>query len=110
MEGLRTVGSPPPLLASIRAVLRGDRDLLNKSERAYVSTVRGYREHRCEAVFKLGELDLAGLAIAFGMMRLPYMRELLQAGAKAVRRQVRSCTAHCSGAVVGLCDGDRPRA
>ena len=71
------------LLPSIRACALTDRDLYERSQRAYVSIIRAYREHLCDFIFKLDLYDYAGLACALGLLQLPFMKELVKAGAKA---------------------------
>jgi|TARA_B110000211_G_C13950351_1_gene495872 ATP-dependent RNA helicase DDX55/SPB4 len=53
-----------------------DRDLLEKGTRAFVASVRAYKEHRCEYVFQYESLDLAEYADAFNLLRVPKMKEL----------------------------------
>jgi hypothetical protein len=76
------VSDAPPQLTALRACALADRDLYERSQRAYVSIIRGYREHLCDFIFKLELFDYAGLACALGLLQLPYMRELIRAGAK----------------------------
>ena len=42
----------------IRAMIFADRDLLEKGTRAFVASVRAYKEHRCEYVFQYDSLNL----------------------------------------------------
>ena len=53
-----------------------DRDLLEKGTRAFVASVRAYKEHRCEYVFQYASLDLSEYAKAFNLLRVPKMKEL----------------------------------
>jgi ATP-dependent RNA helicase DDX55/SPB4 len=41
-----------------------------------VSFVRAYSKHEASYIFRLQDLDLVGLARAFGLLRLPRMPEL----------------------------------
>ena len=50
--------------------------LQNILYRAYVSYIRGYKEHHCKYIFRLSDLDLGDLAMAFALLRLPKMQEL----------------------------------
>lgn len=53
-----------------------DRDLLEKGTKAFISFLRGYKEHQCRFVFRLEDLDLGAVARAFGLLRLPRIKEL----------------------------------
>jgi len=53
-----------------------DRDVLEKGTRAFVSFVRGYREHVCRFIFRLDQLDVPALALALGLVKLPKVDEL----------------------------------
>ena len=50
--------------------------LVDKSQRAFVSFVRGYKEHQCNFIFRFDELALDELARAYCMLQLPKMAEL----------------------------------
>ncbi len=53
-----------------------DRDMLERGTRAFVASMRAYKEHRCEFVFQFQLLDLACMARAFSLLRVPKMKEL----------------------------------
>ena len=78
---------PPPTAAtinkSIRSAAVSDRETLEKATRAFVSHVRGYKEHACRFIFRSGELELGPLASSLGLPRLPRMPELAAASAAA---------------------------
>jgi hypothetical protein len=66
--------------------------VMEKGTKAFVAYVRGYKEHHCKYVFQLRDLCLAQLGSAFGLLRLPVMKEvrsfagrlaMLDAGASA---------------------------
>ena len=59
--------------------------------RAFVSYVRGYKEHHCRYIFRLKELHLAKLANAMGLLRLPKMKEIRKA-AKNTLEGFEECT------------------
>ncbi|EMD38355.1 hypothetical protein CERSUDRAFT_104945 [Gelatoporia subvermispora B] len=63
-------------LAQIRQALLQDRALHDKAVKAFVSFVRAYSKHEASYIFRLKDLDLIGLAKAFGLLRLPKMPEL----------------------------------
>ena len=70
---------------SIRSASVSDRETLEKGTRAFVSHVRGYREHACRFIFRSGELALGPLASSLGLPRLPRMPELAAAAAASAR-------------------------
>ncbi|RKO85263.1 hypothetical protein BDK51DRAFT_13340, partial [Blyttiomyces helicus] len=47
-----------------------------KSTKAFVSWVRSYNEHQANYIFRFKEVDLASVAKAFGLLKLPKMPEL----------------------------------
>ncbi len=60
----------------VRERATGERELYEKSHEAFVSYVRGYREHVCSFIFELKRLDLGLLAKCFCLLRFPAMPEL----------------------------------
>jgi ATP-dependent RNA helicase DDX55/SPB4 len=60
----------------MQAEALADRDVLEKGSRAYVSFIRGYKEHLCKLIFKLETLDCSGLGESFGCVKLPKVDEL----------------------------------
>ncbi|OCH95054.1 DEAD-domain-containing protein [Obba rivulosa] len=65
-----------PALTQIRKILLKDRALHDKAAKAFVSFVRAYSKHEASYIFRIKDLDLVGLAKAFGLLRLPKMPEL----------------------------------
>jgi ATP-dependent RNA helicase DDX55/SPB4 len=63
-------------LARIRAKVLEDRALADRATMAFVSSVRAYATHEAAYIFRVRDLDLAGLACAYGLLRLPAMPEL----------------------------------
>ncbi|KAK6742541.1 hypothetical protein RB195_010044 [Necator americanus] len=53
-----------------------DREILEAGSRAFVSHIESYVKHDCNIVCGLKDLDVPGLAHAYGLLRLPKMREL----------------------------------
>lgn len=53
-----------------------DRDIYEKSVKAFVSWCRYYKEHRAFLIFKFSELMLSSVAKMFGLIKLPKMPEL----------------------------------
>jgi len=41
--------------------------------------VRGYKEHQCRFIFRLGDVDLGRLGHVFGLLRMPRMAEIKHA-------------------------------
>jgi ATP-dependent RNA helicase DDX55/SPB4 len=64
------------LIPSLKAMIRKDRDLLDKAIAAFLSYVRAYTEHQCSFIFILKELDFGRLLHSFAMLRVPGMTEL----------------------------------
>lgn len=60
----------------LRKLSEQDRDVMEKAVKAFVSFVRAYKEHYCKFIFRLADLDLAQLATALGLLRLPKMPEM----------------------------------
>ena len=75
----------------LRALSKRDREAMEKGVRAFVSYVRGYKEHHCRYIFRLKELHLAKLANAMGLLRLPKMKEIRKA-AKNTLEGFEECT------------------
>ena len=73
----------PDLMPALRAAALADRDVLEKGIRAFVSYVRGYKEHHCKYIFRMQDLDLAKLASACALLQLPRMPEIRKLGGKA---------------------------
>lgn len=67
---------PTELLTEVRRVAESDRDVMEKGTRAFVSYVRGYKEHQCRFIFRFPELDLGRMATAFALLQLPKMKEI----------------------------------
>jgi ATP-dependent RNA helicase DDX55/SPB4 len=57
---------------------QSDRDIYEKSIKAFVSWIRYYNEHQANFIFNLKKLDLAQVAKTFGLFRLPKMPELIK--------------------------------
>jgi len=65
-----------PLLEEMRSIVLKDRDLHDKATKAFVSFVRAYSKHEASYVFRIKNLDLVGVAKAYGLLKLPKMPEL----------------------------------
>ena len=67
------------LCSELRALSEKSREAMEKGTRAFVSYMRGYKEHHCRFIFRQKELQLARLARAMGLLRLPRMKEIRKA-------------------------------
>lgn len=76
LEPAEDDASAHDLELSIRDLAKTDREIFELSIRAYVSYVRAYTKHEMSYIFRINELDLAGVARAFALIRLPSMPEL----------------------------------
>ncbi|KAG8818398.1 ATP-dependent rRNA helicase spb4 [Serendipita sp. 399] len=70
------------LMEEMRTIVARDRDLHEKAKtqqfqgtKAFVSFVRAYSKHEASYVFRIKDLDLVGVAKAYGLLRLPRMPE-----------------------------------
>ena len=66
----------PNVLQLVHERNRKQREFLDKSQEAYVSYVRGYKEHHCANIFRFAALDLGQVANGFGLVRIPKMPDL----------------------------------
>lgn len=59
-----------------RKLVKTDRGLYDKAQKAFVSWVRSYTGHQATSIFRASDLDWADLAQAWGLLRMPKMPEL----------------------------------
>ncbi|OAQ80262.1 DEAD/DEAH box helicase (Sbp4) [Purpureocillium lilacinum] len=59
-----------------RKLVKTDRALYDKAQKAFVSWVRSYGAHQATSIFRASDLDWADLAEAWGLLRMPRMPEL----------------------------------
>ncbi|CAN0888427.1 DEAD-box ATP-dependent RNA helicase 18 [Linum grandiflorum] len=64
------------VVSEIRSAARKDRDVMEKGLTAFVSFIRAYKEHRCEYIFRVKELEIGKLGMGFGLLQLPSMPEV----------------------------------
>ncbi|KAM8814281.1 ATP-dependent RNA helicase DDX55 isoform 2-T2 [Rhynchonycteris naso] len=64
------------LLPMLRSMALADRAVYEKGMRAFVSYVQAYAKHECSLIFRLKDLDFAGLARGFALLKMPKMPEL----------------------------------
>ncbi|GAA5884694.1 hypothetical protein JCM6882_005355 [Rhodosporidiobolus microsporus] len=75
-EGSTLAKESEALLSEFRTAILKDRDLHERSLKAFVSSIRSYTKHETSFIFRLQDLDLIGLAQSFGLLKLPKMPEL----------------------------------
>ncbi|GFR50915.1 hypothetical protein Agub_g13233, partial [Astrephomene gubernaculifera] len=66
----------PEVLAALRAAAERDREVMERATKAFVTYVRGYKEHHCKFIFRLQDLNIGRLATGLGLLRLPKMPDL----------------------------------
>lgn len=69
----------PQVQDRLRREAETDREVMEKGTRAFVSYVRGYKEHHCKFIFRLADLQLGHLAMSLGLLRMPRMPEIKKA-------------------------------
>eukprot|EP01080_Neovahlkampfia_damariscottae_P006805 gene6805-10971_t len=57
--------------SKIKELILNDRDLMEKSIKAYISFIRAYKEHQCNYIFKFKSLDVNQVATSYGLLRHP---------------------------------------
>ncbi|KAI4108878.1 MAG: hypothetical protein LQ339_001996 [Xanthoria mediterranea] len=62
--------------SKIRDIVRTDRALHDKAQRAFVSWVRAYSKHQAGSIFRIADLDWEDLGQAWGLLKLPKMPEV----------------------------------
>lgn len=63
-------------LRTLRAKVAQDRDLVERGIKAFVSFIRAYSKHHASYIFRVADMDFAGHAWAYLLLRLPKMPEL----------------------------------
>eukprot|EP00803_Ostreobium_quekettii_P000918 evm.model.scf_621EXC.6 EVM.evm.TU.scf_621EXC.6 scf_621EXC:66270-74354(-) len=82
--------SSPATNKWLRSEAETDREVMLKGVQAFVSYVRGYRNHQCSFIFRMEALDLGRLANAFALLRLPKMPEIRRARTASLEQFVPS--------------------
>lgn len=73
----------------IRDLVREDRALYDKAQKAFVSWARSYGAHQATSIFRAADLDWADLGNAWGLLRMPRMPELkLWTGDKMLGQEI----------------------
>ncbi|KAG1177947.1 hypothetical protein G6F70_001229 [Rhizopus microsporus] len=65
-------------ITDIRSIVKTDRDLHDRSIKAFVSWARSYSKHEASYIFRVKDINLGQLAMGFGLLKLPKMPELKQ--------------------------------
>ncbi|KAI1337557.1 DEAD/DEAH box helicase, partial [Xylariaceae sp. FL0016] len=60
---------------TIRTIVKSDRALYDKAQKAFVSSVRSYSKHTASSIFSMSDLDWKSLGDSWGLLRLPKMPE-----------------------------------
>jgi ATP-dependent RNA helicase DDX55/SPB4 len=79
----------------IRTIVRTDRELADKGAKAFVSSLQAYTKHEASFIFRVPDLDMASVGVAYGLLRLPAMPEIREWRKKRDRQKA-----------VGDTDGD----
>ena len=56
------------LLERVKKMAIEDRDVMEKGQNAFVSFIRAYKEHQCNLIFRLPQLDLGKVATGMGLL------------------------------------------
>ncbi|CAI5498547.1 unnamed protein product [Closterium sp. Naga37s-1] len=80
LQGVPVVMEPPfpdavDIIPQLREASRKDRAVVEKGVRAFVSFVRGYKEHHCNYIFRFQELEMGAVAMSYGVLKIPRMPE-----------------------------------
>lgn len=62
----------------MRQIVRQDRAIHDKAQKAFVSWVRSYSKHQASSIFRVAKLDWHDLVLGWALLRLPKMPELKQ--------------------------------
>jgi ATP-dependent RNA helicase DDX55/SPB4 len=54
-----------------------DKDIVDKSQDAFVSFIRYYKEHQLNFIFSFNLLDIGECANSFFLFRIPRVKEIL---------------------------------
>lgn len=68
--------------ALVRTAILKDRAVLEASEKAFLSYIRAYKEHKCSYLLKFDNIDVNSIAESFGLLRLPKFHEFKRLRAK----------------------------
>ncbi|CAI2360107.1 unnamed protein product [Moneuplotes crassus] len=60
-----------------KGLMKKDKDLIDKSRNGFVSFFRYYKEHELKFIMDFKQLDIAAVANAFSLLRMPRIKEIL---------------------------------
>eukprot|EP00049_Salpingoeca_infusionum_P027529 m.33014 g.33014 ORF g.33014 m.33014 type:complete len:618 (+) comp9567_c0_seq1:50-1903(+) len=72
----KTAENVPSVMAKVKQLAAEDKDVYDKGKVAFVSHIRSYKEHKCEYILRFKDLNLAKLAVGYGLLHLPVMPEI----------------------------------
>ncbi|KAL9890540.1 putative ATP-dependent RNA helicase DDX55 homolog [Glossina fuscipes fuscipes] len=64
------------VLAKLHKLQINDKSIFDKGVRAFVSHIRAYTKHECNAILRLKDMDLGKAATGYGLLQMPRMPEL----------------------------------
>ena len=62
--------------AKVKQMAKTDRNFYEKGMKAFVSFVQSYTKHECRYLLRVKDLDFAGLAVGFALLKMPRMPEM----------------------------------
>ena len=74
-EKYKEVRNSEQLMKEIEQCLKEDRDLIEKSRRAFVSFMRSYKEHQLSHIFSFKKLNIGQVGNSFFLVHLPKIKE-----------------------------------
>ncbi|KAF5839103.1 DEAD-domain-containing protein [Dunaliella salina] len=95
-------GAPAEVGSLLRAEAESDREFMEAGTRAFVSYLRGYKEHHCRFIFRIQDLSLGRLASSLGLLRLPHMPEVKKALMAQPSGGSAGCLEHFSPSTVDI--------
>jgi ATP-dependent RNA helicase DDX55/SPB4 len=58
------------VLGDVKKEMMRNRDLFDKAQTAFVSYIRGYKEHVLSYIFRFSKIDYGKLATGFGLIQV----------------------------------------
>ncbi|KAI8393272.1 P-loop containing nucleoside triphosphate hydrolase protein [Radiomyces spectabilis] len=62
--------SVAPFIATLRAIVKKDRDMHDRGMKAFVSWARAYSKHEASFIFRLKDVDLGRVATGYGLLKV----------------------------------------
>ena len=69
--------SNPDLKKLVQDQMLSNKDLIDKSQDAFVSFIRYYKEHQLQFIFAFNTLNIGQVANSFFLFKLPRVKEIL---------------------------------